>query len=161
LVNTHDQPITLSDLNRRGPVILVFYYGYYCSHCVAQLFGLQKDLEYIRELGAEVVAISADTPESTRGKYTEYGGFTFPVLSDQDYRVSEAWGVYVRPSINRSEDLLHGTFVIDRAGKVIFARRGYQPFVDNKSLLYWLADENGRGRSPSTTASPGFRRESR
>jgi hypothetical protein len=36
---------------------------------------------------------------------------------------------------------LHGTFVIDRHGKVIFANRGYEPFVDNQSLLRWLTDQ--------------------
>jgi peroxiredoxin len=109
------------------------------------LFALQKDLEYFHELGAEVVAISADAPEHTREKYGEYGGFAFPVLSDPDYSVSEAWGIYVRPSPTQQEDLLHGTFVIDRSGIVIFANRGYQPFVDNQSLLQWI--------SPPTTHS--------
>ena len=142
LLNTEDQETSLSELNSNGPVILVFYYGYNCSHCVAQLFALQKDLEYFHELGAEVVAISADAPEHTREKYEEYGKFTFPVLSDPDYKVSHQWEVYYPPTDKEQEDLLHGTFVIDGSGTVVFANRGYQPFVDNKSLLQWIQQAN-------------------
>jgi len=153
LVNAEDKSVTLSSIRRespdghnseRGPIVLVFYYGYNCPHCVAQLVALQKDLEYFHELGAEVVAISADTPEYTRKKYAEYGGFTFPVLSDPDYEVSEQWGVYVRPSNTVQEDLLHGTFVLDRNGTVLFSNRGYEPFTDNQSLLRWIADQPRR-----------------
>lgn len=140
LVNSNDESVRLSPLTDKGPVVLVFYYGYNCSHCVAQLFALQKDLELFEELDAQVVAISADTPEFTREQFAEYGGFTFPVLSDADYAVSEDWSVYVRPSDTELEDLVHGTFVIDGNGTVVFANRGYQPFLDNKSLLHWIAN---------------------
>ncbi|MCA9063123.1 MAG: redoxin domain-containing protein [Planctomycetaceae bacterium] len=121
--SVEDQLITSSALEQQGPIVPVFYYGYNCSHCVAQLFALQKDLEYFHELGAEVVAISGDKPEFTREPSAEYGGFTFPVLFDPD-SVSEAWGVYVRPSELQQEDLLHGTLAIDRCGTVVFANRG-------------------------------------
>lgn len=152
LIDAHDQQTSLKDILRDGPVVLVFYYGYNCSHCVAQLFALQEDLDYIHELGADIVAISADSPEHTRGKYAEYGDFNFPVLSDPDYKVSEQWGVYVPKSEGQQEDLKHGTFVIDKDGTVIFANRGYQPFVDNKSLLYWIAGRNSESQSKPTAA---------
>ncbi|MCA9043836.1 MAG: redoxin domain-containing protein [Planctomycetaceae bacterium] len=156
LFNTENEEVSLADLNSKGPVILVFYYGYNCSHCVAQLFAIQKDLEYFHELGAEVVAVSADMPEHTREQYEEYGSFTFPVLSDPDYKVSEQWEVYFPPTEQDQDDLLHGTFVIDRHGKVIFANRGYQPFVDNKSLLFWLqeVDRATPNVSVSVSANP-------
>ena len=140
LTDTQNQARTLAEFREKGPVILVFYYGYNCSHCVAQLFALQKDMELFHELNAEVVAISSDQPEFTRKQYAEYGEFTFPVLCDPDLTVAEAWGVYVRPTDDQQEDMLHGTFVIDRDGQVVFANRGYEPFVDNRSLLYWLND---------------------
>lgn len=151
LSDTQDQSQSLAELNRQGPVVLVFYYGYNCSHCVAQLFALQKDLEHFNELGAQLVAVSADLPAATRKKYEEYGGFEFPVLSDPDLKVAETWGTYVRETDEQQEDMLHGTFVIDRGGKVIFANRGYQPFVDNRSLLQWL-NESGSATGSSDLA---------
>ena len=155
LSDTQDAKQSLAELNRNGPIVLVFYYGYNCSHCVAQLFALQKDLELFRELGAEVVAVSSDMPGYTREKYQEYGGFRFPVLSDPTYAVSEAWGVYVRPNDEQQEDLLHGTFVIDRDGHVVFANRGYEPFVDNRSLLHWLKDSAAAATASTRVAASG------
>ena len=48
---------------------------------MSQLFALQDDLSKFHELGAEVIAISADTPQETTVKFAKFGGFTFPVLS--------------------------------------------------------------------------------
>lgn len=143
LVNDRHEMVSLQKGLTKGPVIVVFYYGYGCSHCVAQLFGLQKDLAHFRELGAEVMAISPDSPEHTAKRFTEYGRFDFPVLSDANNAVAEAWGVFQPATKETQEDRLHGTFLVDRNGKIIFADRGYKPFLDNKSLLFWLS-----GRAP-------------
>jgi hypothetical protein len=59
LTSSDGSPVTLKSLVAKGPVVLVFYYGYYCDHCVAQLYGINQDLAYFRELGAEVAALSA------------------------------------------------------------------------------------------------------
>lgn len=141
LPNDRGEFVDLHTLTSKGPVIVVFYYGYGCSHCVAQLFGLQKDLKHLRELGAEVVAISSDSPAHTAEKFEEYGRFDFPVLSDQDQKVAREFGTYIPSTEDRSEDLKHGTFLLDRTGTVQFAQLGYQPFLDNKSLLFWLAEK--------------------
>ena len=49
----------LSELGKGRPVVVVFYLGYGCSHCVAQLLSLDKDLHYFSELDADIVAISS------------------------------------------------------------------------------------------------------
>lgn len=130
---------TLKELNEDGPVIVVFYYGYFCNHCVAQLFGLNDDLKLFQKSGATVVAISADAPEETAKKYAKYGEFEFTVLSDPDNTVAESYGVFARSEDGINDDLKHGTFVIDSSGKVIWAKSGYTPFTDNKSLLKIVA----------------------
>jgi len=119
-----------------GPVVVVFYYGYHCNHCVSQLFALDKDLERFRDLGATVVAISADEPVLTRERFKKYGAFHFPVLSDPGYKIAEAYGTFA-PSKKEGEDgnQLHGTFVLDRHGKVVWANRGEGPFTHNLTLL--------------------------
>src|SRR5436309_9434848 len=65
------KPWSLKQALAKGPVVIVFYYGYYCDHCVSQLFGVQEDYHYFRELGTEVVALSADKTEETREKYKQ------------------------------------------------------------------------------------------
>ena len=75
LSDHRDQHYKLDQLLSKGPVVLVFYYGYSCNHCVGQLFALSDDIKKFRELGAEVVAISADPPQQTRERFQQYGEF--------------------------------------------------------------------------------------
>ncbi len=134
---------SLNVLGRDRPLLVVFYLGYGCSHCVAQLLALEKDLHYFRELDADVVAISQDSSEHTSERYKEYGRFSFPVLSDIDNNVARAWGVYESETDERDEVREHGTFVVDRNGKVIWAMQGKEPFLDNQSLLHVIAASQG------------------
>lgn len=136
LLDTADKPWSLAEKLRAGPVVLIFYYGYYCNHCVSQLFGVHKDGDKFREVGATVVAVSADPAQLTRARFQKYGAFAFPVLSDPGNSVAAKYGTYT-PSTKAGEegDLVHGTFVIDRRGRVIWANRGDGPFTENRTLL--------------------------
>lgn len=135
----------LADAVKDGPVVLVFYYGYHCDHCVSQLFALDKDLAKFRELGATVVAVSADPPETTRERYKQYGAFGFPVLTDPGFKVAQGYHTFA-PGKAEGEDgnQLHGTFVIDRRGHVAWANRGDQPFTENRTLLIEIHRRNVR-----------------
>jgi peroxiredoxin len=136
LSDTEGQEWSLSSALSKGPVVLVFYYGYHCNHCVSQLFGLNKDLEKFRELGVQVVAISPDSAELTKKRYKKYGAFAFPVLSDPGNKVAQEYLVYQPSKVAGQEGtLLHGTFVINRKGKIIWANRGEEPFTQNQTLL--------------------------
>lgn len=130
---------------KKGPVVLVFYYGYHCNHCVSQLFGVDKDIDKFRELGARVAAISADATELTKERFAEYGAFKFPVLSDPGNKVAEKYAVYT-PSAKPGEDgdLMHGTFIISRKGQVVWTNRGDNPFTENRTLLHEIARVEGR-----------------
>jgi peroxiredoxin len=139
LPDHREQVWRLRDRLGRGPLVLVFYYGYHCNHCVGQLFALHDDVGKFRELGAEVVAVSADPPEWTRERFRQYGAFAFPVLSDPGNKVAQAYGVYRPASGKAREDLQHATFVIGRDGRIAWAYRGNQPFTGNRTLLYELA----------------------
>jgi peroxiredoxin len=144
LIDTDGVPRKLAKLRADGPVVLVFYFGYHCNHCVSQLFDLNEEVARFHELGAEVVAISADAPDLTRKRYDRYGAFAFPVLSDPDKKVARAYGVYTPAESGREESLDHGTFVIGRDGVVRWAQQGDEPFNGSRTLLYEVARAEGR-----------------
>lgn len=144
--------LSLKDLLKDGPVVVVFYYGYYCNHCVSQLFDINEDLPFFRELGGRVVAISADPPEQTRERFKKFGAFGFPVLSDPGNKVAEAYRVFRPAGGGKPEVLLHGTFLVQRDGKVEWAHVGDEPFTGNQTLLYHLA--RLEGRLPATETKP-------
>jgi peroxiredoxin len=145
LSDSDGRKISLRDLRRKGTVIVVFYYGYFCSHCVAQLFGLERDLATFTKEGAQVVALSPDPATETASKFRKYGRFHFPVLSDPDNRVAELYGIYTSPSAKQGEDRKHGTFLIDRDGRIRWAYAGYQPFIDNEALLRLMPQGQSSG----------------
>jgi peroxiredoxin len=130
---------TLSQHLAQGPVVVVFYYGYRCTACVHDLFELNADLERFRRLGAQAVAISADPSEYTKSRFEQYGGFGFPVLCDPGHAVAQCYGTFRPQAGSQPEELLHGTFVVGRDGKVHWANSGDAPFRNNKALLYALA----------------------
>jgi thioredoxin-dependent peroxiredoxin len=132
----------LKELRTGGPVVLIFFYGYHCSHCATQLFDVNRDLPLFREVGAQVVALSGAAPELARRRFPRHG---FPVLSDPGNKVARAYQVH-RPAPDRRTAalLLHGTFVIDRNGTVRWVNVGDAPFRRNAALLYQLARLEGR-----------------
>jgi peroxiredoxin len=148
LADHREQHYQLDRLLAKGPVVLVFYYGYYCNHCVGQLFALSDDIQKFRELGAEVVAVSADPPKQTRERFRQYGEFAFPILSDPGNKVCREYGVFQPAREGREEILQHGTFVLGRDGIVAWAQCGDEPFTGNKTLLYELARLEGRLPGP-------------
>lgn len=143
----------LSELQGGRPVVLIFYYGFHCIHCVRQLSEINRDLPLFRDIGVRVVAISADPPELTRRQFQKYGPFGFRVLSDPGNKVAKVYRVSKGAQDGTTADFLrHGTFVIDRNGAVQWVNVGDMPLRRNPALLYQLARMNGR--LPSVEAGP-------
>jgi len=136
LLDVHGKKWSLGQHLKDGPVVLVFYYGYFCNHCVSQLFALEKDLAKFREQGVTIVAISPDSAELTRERFKQYGAFTFPVLSDPGSKIAEKYETFVANIKEGKEgDQLHGTFVLTRSGAIAWTNRGEGPFTENRTLL--------------------------
>jgi peroxiredoxin len=148
LSDPHGQSWKLSEHLAQGPVLVVFYYGYHCNHCVSQLFDINEDMKYFRELGVQVVALSADPPQTTRDRFRRYGEFAFPVLSDTDNKTAQAYRVFSPADGKKEAVLLHGTFVIDRDGMVQWAHVADEPFTGNRTLLHQFARLEGRLPAP-------------
>lgn len=130
---------SLSESLKNGPVVVIFYLGYHCNHCVSQLFDVNEDYSYFRELGAEVVALSPDSASTTAERYKEFRPFGFHVLQDPGNKIAQAYGVFTPAAGGTREQLLHGTFIVDQAGVVRWATFGEQPFSDNRTLLGEIA----------------------
>ena len=105
--------------------------------------GGHEDIERFRELGADVVAISPDAAGTTLLRYKTYGRFNFPVIPDVNKHIARSYGVYAPAKGDVPEDSAHGTFVIDQAGIVRWARIGTAPFGHNPTLIYELAKIKG------------------
>jgi thioredoxin-dependent peroxiredoxin len=120
---TTDGDTTLSDLMARGKVLLAFYYEDATPLCSNEISMLKDDHEFVRELGAEVMAISADSLESHRAFAERLGGVPFPLASDEKLEAAKAFDV-VDDSGKRSR---RAVFVIDEGGQIAHVERWFQP----------------------------------
>ncbi len=84
--------VSLAERLKKGPVVLLFYRGYWCPVCNKYLGEFQSELDYILQKGASVIAV---TPEANDGveKTTTKNSLTFSVLSDVGYRIMDAYNV--------------------------------------------------------------------
>lgn len=96
------------------PFVIYFYPKDDTPGCTAEACTFRDQYEDFKEVGAEVIGISADSPESHR-QFAEKHHLPFILLSDEDNRVRKLFGV---PS--SMFGLLPGrvTYVVDKEGIV-------------------------------------------
>jgi peroxiredoxin len=104
------RPVNSSELLVRGPLVVVFYRGAWCPWCNVQLKGIQDNLEEIRGLGAQLVAISPMSPDDSLS-LAEKHGLAYPVLSDRGLKVAREFGL-VYP-LDQAMQTFHETIGVD------------------------------------------------
>jgi peroxiredoxin len=92
LPNHRDEEMHLSALLRGGPVVLIFYRGEWCPYCNLQLRTFQAHLDQIVALGAQLVAVSPQTPDHSLSM-AEKNDLGFLVLSDVGANVIDRYGL--------------------------------------------------------------------
>jgi peroxiredoxin len=86
------EPVGSGELLAQGPLVVSFYRGVWCPYCNMDLQALQEALPAFREAGAQLVAISPQTPVNSR-KSVRNNGLDFPILSDPHNDVAAAFGL--------------------------------------------------------------------
>ena len=86
---------SLTSVLANGPAVVTFYRGGWCPYCNIQLRSYQQHLEQFRELGAELIAISPETPDVTADS-EEAKSYDFHVLSDAGNEAADAFGIRYR-----------------------------------------------------------------
>jgi peroxiredoxin Q/BCP len=117
LPGTGGKDYHLADYRGRT-VVLVFYPGDETPVCTKQLTTYSHDIESFRELGAQVLAISAQDVDSHERFSAKHGGFGFPLLADTDKAVAGRYGTLGPLGFPR-----RSVFVIDADGVVRYAHR--------------------------------------
>ena len=139
LPNAIGETVSLAGLRARGPVVLKFYRGAWCSYCNVEVRALMTVLDEIRALGAELVAITPELPDVAVSMQEKHD-LAFEVLSDVGNRVARQYGLVwqlpdqVRAFYDRigldlqrvngddSWELpIPGTFVVAADGRVVSA----------------------------------------
>jgi thioredoxin-dependent peroxiredoxin len=137
LMDQHDEELTLSSL--RGRRVLVYFYPKADTPgCTKQACGLNEILGDIGDTA--VLGISPDKP-SKQAKFAEKYGLGFPLLSDPDHEVAEAFDVWKEKSMygRRYMGIERSAFLIEADGTIAEAWYKISPADTPKNLLAALA----------------------
>ena len=100
-------------------LVLYFYPKDNTGGCTQEAVDFTAALQTLRELGAEVVGISRDSPASHK-KFIEKHNLGIALLSDGDHKVTEAYEAWALKKMYGKESygVIRSTFLIDPEGRI-------------------------------------------
>ncbi len=139
LPNAVGKSVSSEELLRKGPLVVSFYRGAWCSYCNLELHALQVALARIHELGAELVAISPNFPDNSMTSIEKHS-LTYEVLTDAQNRVARQYNLVITlseevknvynqngldiPAHNGDDSWqlpIPATYVIASSGEIVFS----------------------------------------
>jgi peroxiredoxin Q/BCP len=114
-------------------LVIYFYPKDSTPGCTQESCDFRDNLNRLKAAGAAVVGVSADSVESHR-KFKEKQGLNFPLLSDPDHEMLEAYGVWREKSLygRKFMGIVRSTFLVDGKGKItrVFPKVSVKGHVD-------------------------------
>jgi peroxiredoxin Q/BCP len=110
--------VSLSSYRGRR-VIVYFYPAAMTPGCTKEAVGFQDQLKALDTAGVAVLGISPDKPAKL-AKFRERDSLAFPLLSDPDTTVLQAYGAYGEKKLYGKTivGVIRSTFIVDADGKV-------------------------------------------
>lgn len=94
-VEVHDadgRSLSLQEALGSKPAVIVFYRGAWCPYCAKHLDALSGAEQGIKDLGYQLIAISADQPSKLR-EMPAVAALDYTLLSDSSTAAAEAFGI--------------------------------------------------------------------
>lgn len=110
--------VTLSAFKGQ-PVILYFYPKDDTSGCTKEACDFRDNMSALKKLKVQVIGISKDSVKK-HDKFKEKYELNFPLVSDEDGKVCDKYGVWVEKSMygKKYMGIERSTFLIDADGKI-------------------------------------------
>ncbi len=113
------ETISLKDYLGKKRVVLYFYPKDNTSGCTKEACSFRDNLPSIQDKDTVVLGVSPDSLKS-HDKFIEKHDLNFPLLSDEDHKVAEAYGAWGEKSMygKKYMGIIRKTFVIGKDGKL-------------------------------------------
>lgn len=110
--------VSLKDFKGKS-VVLYFYPKDLTPGCTVEACDFRDNMARVKRKGAVVLGVSRD-PVKKHSSFTEKHGLNFPLLSDEDGEVCNAYGVWKQKSLygKKFMGIERTTFVIGPDGKI-------------------------------------------
>ena len=117
-VDQNGKTVKLSDFAGRK-LLLYFYPKANTPGCTTQACSVRDARADFVEAGVAVVGISPDAPTQQK-KFDDKYSLAFPLLSDPDHVVADAYGVWGEKSMygKKYEGIIRSSFLIDEQGVI-------------------------------------------
>jgi thioredoxin-dependent peroxiredoxin len=124
LPDADGNPVSLASF-RGQQVIVYFYPAAMTPGCTKEACDFRDNLSGLGQAGTAVLGISPDAPAKL-AKFRDKEHLTFPLLSDPDHAVLEAYGAWGEKTLygRKSVGVIRSTFVVDANGKIAQAQYG-------------------------------------
>lgn len=124
LPDADGKPVSLSDYAGRKVIVYV-YPAAMTPGCTKQACDFRDSLQSLAAAGYAVLGLSPDKPEKL-AKFRDRDALTFPLLSDPDKQVLEAYGAYGEKKLYGKVvvGVIRSTFVVGEDGKIELAQYG-------------------------------------
>jgi peroxiredoxin Q/BCP len=118
LPDADGNPVSLASF-RGQQVIVYFYPAAMTPGCTKEACDFRDNLADLAKADTAVLGISPDAPAKL-AKFRDKEHLTFPLLSDPDHAVHEAYGAWGEKTLygRKSVGVIRSTFVIDAEGKI-------------------------------------------
>ncbi len=114
------------------PTLVIFYLGFGCLHCMEQLHAFSPRVDDFQQAGINVLAISTEDVQSLNTGLADYSDpLKIPLHADPEMTAFKAYRCFD----DFEQQPLHGTFLIDPDGRVLWQDVGYEPFMDVQFVL--------------------------
>jgi thioredoxin-dependent peroxiredoxin len=135
LADQHGDPVSLAGL-RGNTVVVYFYPKADTPGCTTQACGVRDHHAEYEEAGAVVLGVSPD-PVERIAAFDEKHRLGFPLLSDEDHSVAEAYGVWVEKTMHGRKymGMERSTFVVSPDGKIADVFRRVKPAQHDELVL--------------------------
>jgi peroxiredoxin Q/BCP len=118
LLDADEQPVSLMQM-RGERAVLYFYPAALTPGCTTQACDFRDNLAVLKTAGTAVIGISPDQPAKLR-EFRDKHGLTFPLLSDPDHKVLEAYGAWGEKKLygKTVTGVIRSTVVVNGKGEV-------------------------------------------
>jgi len=128
LIDQHGNTVRLEDF--RGRKVLVYFYPEADTPgCTRQSCDLRDRRQDLARMGLDIVGISPDLPDKQLAFDQKYE-LGFPLLSDLDHSVAEAYGAWGEKTKRSGETyfgIIRSSFLVDDDGRIEYAWSPVRP----------------------------------
>ena len=139
LKNQKGEKVSLKDFEGKKNVVIYFYPKALTPGCTTQACGIRDTQKELADRDTVVFGVSPD-PEAKLQKFIDKHELNFDLLSDEDHKIAEKYGVWGLKKFMGKEfmGIIRTTFIIDKSSRLVGIMDKFKTGSHHDDLLHFL-----------------------